>query len=144
MKGMSTRISICLLGLLSLAILTVVAPSGLGFVLAFVGFCVFVDRLIALFSGALNRVCRRCRNALESGECRPPIVDHTCDVNQGLRETLASLRMDESRIATARASRRCSEADLARAVSKRLLAEIELIRHERMPRAYSEITRDRS
>ncbi len=89
----------------------------------------------------LNRTCRYCRESLAASTVptnAPQTIDRESEM---LRAKLDAIRLEETAIAKQRASHQCSAEDLIRAESLRLLAEIELLRHESMPKTWAETCR---
>ncbi|TWU32774.1 hypothetical protein Q31b_58170 [Novipirellula aureliae] len=99
---------------------------------------VCVTLFIRLSVWLLNRTCRYCREALamelENGE-----ASDINPITERLKSTVDSKRLEEESYVARYARRRCSSDDVLRAQSLRVQAEIELLRHEKMPRSWSDI-----
>jgi hypothetical protein len=89
----------------------------------------------------LNRICRHCREALSAAG-----DDVTaCDVDptaQRLKCTVDTMRRKEASCAARYSKRVCSSDDFIRAKFLRIQAEIELLRHEAMPKSWIEACQD--
>ena len=91
--------------------------------------------------GVLNRTCRYCRESLAASSVRNCDQQPLDPDSERLRAKLDAIRLEEAAIAKQRASHQCSAEDLIRVESRRLLAEIELLRHESMPKTWAETCR---
>ncbi len=97
----------------------------------------FVELSILSSVWLLNRVCRSCREALVES----PTGTAAFDVDprqERLKSTVDSMRCEEAACAERYALRRSSSDELIRAKSLRIQAEIELLRHDAMPKSWAE------
>ncbi|GAA4471419.1 hypothetical protein [Novipirellula rosea] len=113
-------------------------PSIAMAILLAAGFVIAVRLGIQASVGVLNRTCRYCRESLEASTVATNNQQPIDPESERLRAELEAIRSEESVIAKQRASHQCSAEDLIRAESRRLLAEIELLRHEAMPKTWAE------
>lgn len=89
----------------------------------------------------LNRICRHCREAL-SAACDDGVACEVDPATERLKATVDTMRRKEASCAAQYSQRRCSSDDFIRAKSLRIQAEIELLRHEAMPKSWAEACQD--
>ena len=108
------------------------------FVAAAVLAALIVDAILKTSIGLLNRVQRYCRHSLLTNS----IVDDFClsrDREVGrLSAKVEAMQRHEMELANCYTRSRCAAEDVVRAKSLRLLAEIQLLRYEKMPRSWAE------
>lgn len=86
----------------------------------------------------LNRVQRYCGDSLRANNN----VNDTCSISDrevdSLRANVEAMQRNEMELLNCYSRRRCPAEDVIRATSLRLLAEIQLLRYEKMPRSWAE------
>ncbi len=89
----------------------------------------------------LNRVCRLCRETLAQTRCDPQAC-HADPVAEQLKTMVATRRGREAFWAAQCTQSYCSSDEYTRARFLRIQAEIALLRHEAMPKTWTEACRD--
>ena len=127
---------VIVLGILAaLSAMPVVSPWS---ILLLAAAAILVDQAIAFSVRCLNRVSGNCRRALLRDAIRTSAPAALNLQATELADNVSRLRDRERQFAADFDMRRCSEADVVRAASLRLQAEIALIRLQQMPRSLSE------